>query len=165
MSTRLSFLNEVYFKHYPIEGEISFIKIDTVSKHFYRLFSVHTTYIYDLLSQKISFSQFSQNVHGIAYDEFHQVLVIFRDLKLIMLDGKSHETELKLDDEGVLFKGQHIVLKYEMIHFEESIYAPGSPSVSEGATCSPQGDVQCGYDGTFYECISDGTWAGLGTSC
>lgn len=162
MHKNLLFLDEVYFKHFPMEEEIYFIKLGVELKHFYRLQSKHCTSVYELFSQQMSSTQFAEVVKEMPLKEFQQILVILKDLSLIALDGAIADLKLALSDEGTLFEGQYFKLKYESLGINSStdIFAQ-----NEGGACSTQGEVQCGHDNTLYECISDGTWAGLGTSC
>lgn len=162
MSTKITVLNQVYFKYLLEENEIIFIKFDTDLNYFFRLISPFNDKINDILSQNISSAEFSQHLIGPAQEEFHRAVEVLKNLTLISVDGVIANTDVRLgENSGALFKGQYFTIIYECLEHATQIHA----MVNEGGPCSPQGSIQCGHDNYLYECIYDNTWAGLGTSC
>lgn len=158
-------LKDVFYKKFPNEEQIVFIK--TMSDSFYTIKIISPKYyddVYKLITQETTPEAFKKNLGETAFQEFEKVWFVLKRANLVHLDT-NHKTInfhlLNMSD--TIFKGEYFQIQFESL-LNSEFYVYGQ--VNEGGTCSNIGEVQCGtWDNHLFECAYDHSWAGLGTSC
>ena len=116
MTKFMNLMEDVFFKYFPEQNKILFIKSAYHSDYIFILKSVqYAMEMNALLTGAINDSSFLSLLKQDAKDEYEQIVQAFKKLGLIQSEGSYESFALEKIFAGTIFRGQHFKLHFESL--------------------------------------------------